>query len=158
MANCAVKTSIPMLHWSENKELLRWAVYTKCGKSIYIDKVRGSKCPLEIPCCGLYPLDPNSVNYSLKEIVEVSNPIPSAQETPVECNLDMTNKQVPEVIETQSIEKFVWPDVSELTRLVNSQSMRSLSKQLNVSTGNIKKQCQKLGIEIPKARFNWSKI
>jgi hypothetical protein len=156
-AYCAVKISVPMIYWSKDKELLRWAIFTRCGKTIHIDKVRGTKHPLEVPCCGSHPLDPNKINYSLKEITEVTNIVSPVQKEPVECNVDMTNKQVTEIVETPLAKDFSWPDTPELSRLVNSQSMRSLAKQLNTSIGSIKKQCAKLNIEIPKARFNWSK-
>ena len=157
-AYCAVKTSIPLLHWSRDKELLRWVVFTKCGKNTFIDRIRGSKHPLEIPCCGSYPLNPTKINYSLKEINEIIHPEPIIENESVECKLDMTKNQIIEIPEKLITKGIIWPEIQELSRLVNSQSMRSLAKQLNTSAGSIKKQCAKLGIIIPAARFNWSKV
>jgi hypothetical protein len=157
-----------MLYWSQDKNLLRWAVLTKCGKTTFVDLPRGSKRPLEVPCCGLSPLDPSKINYSLKDSTKISFPESKTEEESeiiieepiVECNIDMANNQSTETTKTEKLtsKSVAWPDVQELSRLVNSQSLRSLAKQLNTSTGSIKKHCAKLEIKIPAARFNWSKV
>ena len=154
-----------MLHWSQNKELLRWAILTKCGKDRYTDLVRGSKHPTEIPCCGLEPKDPNKTdNMVLRTnsiiVTEFQKEDVNQMNEPNDSMIE-TTEQIETVEPTQkkpkSSKTVEWPDKQELSNLVNSQSMRSLSKELNTSVNNIKKHCKELEITIPAMKFNWSK-
>lgn len=63
---CSVIASVPMINWSRGKDFTRWAVLTGCGKTKYIDLVRGSKHPSDVICCGSSPPDPNKISMVLR--------------------------------------------------------------------------------------------
>ena len=84
--------------------------------------------------------------------IESDNTIQTPEKTTKKTTKKIVKKAVASTIST----KVVWPDKEELTALVSSQSMRSLSKQLGASVNSIKKHCKDQGIEVPAMRFNWS--
>lgn len=174
---CAVKASVPMIYWSQGKDFLRWAVLTECGKTRYIDRIRGSKHPLGVNCCGSHPLDPTKTSMVLKtdrmtvqvsepnhpeksitltEITQVEKIMEKIETTNTVANNVQSKKVVAKAKTAKTATNNTWPEKEELSSLVNSQSMRSLSAKLGFSANSIKKRCKELGITIPTMKFNWS--